>query len=134
MDRLGSAKFFTMLDLRSGYWQCRIAEEDVPKTAFLTQYGLYEWVVMPMGLTNTPATFMRTMNNLFKDLLDEGVVVFLDDVLIYSYHIRRTLQTPRKSTRAPTKVRILLQAEEMQLPTTNDHLPWLRHLSRRTAD
>ena len=84
MDRLGSAKFFTTLDLRSGYWQCRIAEEDVPKTAFLTRYGLYEWVVMPMGLTNAPATFMRTMNNLFKDLLDEGVVVFLDDVLIYS--------------------------------------------------
>ena len=84
MDQLGRAKYFTSLDLRSGYWQCRIAEEDVPKTAFLMRYGLYKWVVMPMGLTNAPATFMRTMNNLFRDMLDKGVVVFLDDVLIYS--------------------------------------------------
>ena len=51
---------------------------------FLTQYGLYKWVVMPMGLTNAPAMFMRTMNNLFEDMLDQGVVVFLDDLLIYS--------------------------------------------------
>ena len=84
MDRLGNAKFFTTLDLHSGYCQCRIAEEDVPKTAFLTWYRLYKWVLMPMGLTNAPAMFMRMMNNLFEGMLDQEVVVFLDDVLIYS--------------------------------------------------
>ena len=81
---MGSAQYFTSIDLRSGYWQCRIADEDIPKTAFLTRYGLYEWVVMPMGLTNAPATFMRTMNNLFSDMLDSGMAVFLDDILVYS--------------------------------------------------
>ena len=80
---MGSVQYFTSIDLRSGYWQCRIADEDIPKTAFLTRYGLYEWVVMPMGLTNAPATFMQTMNNLFLDMLDSGVVVFLDDILMY---------------------------------------------------
>ena len=85
MDRLGGAKYFTSLDLRSGYWQCRVAENSVAKTAFHTRYGLYEWTVLPMGLTNAPATFMRAMNNLFTDLLDRGVIVFLDDVLVYSH-------------------------------------------------
>ena len=54
------------------------------KTAFLTQYGLYEWIIMPMGLMNAPAMFMQTMNNQFMDILNKGVVVFLDDILIYS--------------------------------------------------
>ena len=61
-----------------------MADKDIPKTAFLTRYGQYEWNVMPFGLTNAPATFMRTMNTLFSDLLDRGLVCFLDDVLIYS--------------------------------------------------
>ena len=81
---MGSAKYFTYIDLRSGYWQCHIADEDIPKTAFLTRYGLYKWVVMPMGLMNAPATFMRTMNNLFSDMLDSGMAVFLDNILVYS--------------------------------------------------
>ena len=81
---MGSAKYFTSIDLRSGYWQCQIADEDIPKTAFLTRYCLFEWVIMPMGLTNAPATFMRTMNNLFSDMLDSGVAVFLDNILVYS--------------------------------------------------
>ena len=80
---MGSAKYFTSIDLCSGYWQCRIADKDIPKTAFLMRYGLYKWVVMPMGLTNAPATFMQTMNNLFSDMLDSGVAVFLDDILVY---------------------------------------------------
>ena len=63
---MGSEKYFTSIDLCSGYWQCHIADEDIPKTAFLMRYGLYKWVVMPMGLTNAPATFMQTMNNLFS--------------------------------------------------------------------
>ena len=81
---MGSAKYFTSINLYSGYWQCRITDEDIPKTTFLMRYGLYEWVVMPMGLTNTPATFMQTMNNLFSDMLDSSMAVFLDNILMYS--------------------------------------------------
>ena len=81
---MGSVKYFTSIDLHSGYWQCCIADKDIPKTTFLMRYGLYKWVVMPMGLTNAPATFMQTMNNLFSDMLDFGVAVFLDDILMYS--------------------------------------------------
>ena len=81
---MGSAKYFTSIDLCSGYWKCYIADEDIPKTAFLMRYGLYKWVIMPMGLTNAPATFMQTMNNLFSDMLDSGIAVFLDDILMYS--------------------------------------------------
>ena len=84
MEQLESVKFFTLLDLHSGYWQYCIVDEDVPKTAFLTQYRLYKWLVMPMGLTNAPEIFMKMMNNLFANMLDKGVVVFLDDLLIYS--------------------------------------------------
>ena len=105
---MGSAQYFTSIDLRSGYWQCRIADEDIPKTAFLTRYGLYEWVVMPMGLTNAPATFMRTMNNLFSDMLDSGVAVFLDDILVYSSTVRRTLYVTGTSTGVLTSVYVLL--------------------------
>lgn len=72
------------MDLRSGYWQLKIAEEDIEKTAFICRYGQFEWTVMPFGLTNAPSTFMRAMNNMFRDLLDECVVVFLDDILIFS--------------------------------------------------
>ena len=61
-----------------------LLNEDIPKTTFLMRYGLYKWVIMPMGLTNAPATFMRTMNNLFSDMLDSGMAVFLDNILVYS--------------------------------------------------
>ena len=80
---MGSANYFTSIDLCSGYWQCCIANEDILKTAFLMRYGFYKWVVMPMGLMNTPATFIHTMNNLFSNMLDSGVVVFLDNILVY---------------------------------------------------
>ena len=81
---MGSVKYFTSIDLCSGYWQCCIADEDIPKTAFLMRYGLYEWVVMPMGLTNAPAMFMQTIKNLLLDMLDSDVAVFLDNILMYS--------------------------------------------------
>ena len=81
---MGSAKYFTSIDLRSEYWQCHIADEDILKTAFLTWYGLYKWVVMPIGLMNKPATFMQTMNNLFSDMFYSSLAVFLDNILVYS--------------------------------------------------
>ena len=84
---MGNAKYFTSIDLYRGCWKCCIADEDILKTDFLMRYGLYKWVVIPMGLMNTPATFMQTMNNLFSEMLDSGMVVFLDDILVYSYMV-----------------------------------------------
>src|SRR4051812_43576777 len=102
-DQLTVAKVFSKIDLRTGYHQLKIRAEDIAKTSFTTRYGLYEYTVMSFRLTNAPTYFMNLMNKIFMDFLDNFVVVFIDDILIYSkseeeheLHLRTILGTLRE--------------------------------------
>jgi hypothetical protein len=83
-NQLGRAKYFSKIELRSGYYQLRIRSEDVPKTAFVTRYWQYKFTMMLFGLTNASTYFMNLMNKVFMDELDKFIIVFIDDILVYS--------------------------------------------------
>jgi hypothetical protein len=103
-DQMKGASVFSKIDLRSGYHQLKIWESDIPKTAFRTRYGLYEYTVMSFGLTNAPAYFMYLMNKVFMEYLDGFIVVFIDDILVFSKmmeeheeHLRLVLEKLRSN-------------------------------------
>lgn len=103
-DQLSGARVFSQLDLATGFHQLRIAEDSIPLTSFHTRYGSYEWLVIPFGLTNAPAYFVDLMNKVFKDFLDRFVLIFINDILVYSKteeehekHLQIVLETHRSN-------------------------------------
>jgi hypothetical protein len=125
-DHMRGARVFSKIDLRSGYHQMKIRPYDIPKMAFSTRYGLYEFTVMSFGLTNAPAHFMNLMNKVFMEYLDRFVVVFTDDILIYSKsdsdhkeHLRLVLQKLRDNQ---------LYAKYSKCKSWIDEVPFLGHI------
>ena len=103
LDRLQVSRFFTNIDLKSGYHQIRMHPDSIQKTAFRSWYGHFEFLVLPFGLTNAPATFMHLMHQIFREQLDQFIIIFLDDILVYSRtmqdhidHVCKTLQILRQ--------------------------------------
>jgi hypothetical protein len=121
LERLGGARFFSKIDLKSGYHQVRIRPEDVPKTAFNTRYGSFEFLVLPFGLTNAPPTFQRLMNTVLEGFIDEFVLVYLDDILIYSKtegeherHVRQVLDRLRQQKLFANRKKCVFGTKELE--------------------
>ena len=118
MDRVGKAKYFTKLDLRSGYWQFPVRPKDTAKTAFRTRYGHFEFLVAPFGLTNCPAQFQTLVQDILSDFLDVFVVVFIDDILVYSKDMKSHVEHVRQVLERLAKHELYAKASKSELAVT----------------
>src|SRR3984957_16312710 len=126
LDSLHQAQWFTTLDLASGYWQIRVKAEDQEKTAFTTKFGIFEFKVMPFGLCNAPATFQRTMDQILQGIKEEFVLVYLDNVIIYSKTFKEHLQHLTKVLDRIRNANLSLKAEKCNFIATE--LQFLGHV------
>mgnify|MGYP005824300783 CR=1 FL=1 len=127
-DEMQGAKVFSKIDLRSGYHQLKFREKDIPKTAFTTRYGLYEYTVMSFGLTNAPAYFMSMMNKVFMEFLDKFVVVFIDDILVYSKNDEEHKE--HFSSREAQGTPVIRQVQQMRVLVEGSWIPWTCYIKR----
>ena len=111
---LNRVKIFTKLDLKNGYYLIHMAKGDEPKTALRTRFGLYEWKVMPFGLCNAPATFQAIMDDLFYDILDEEVIIYLDDILIYAENMAEHQRLVKEVLKRLDKAGLRINAKKSQ--------------------
>ena len=114
-DQLRSAKVFSKIDLRSGYWQIPVRPGDVQKTTFKTWWGLFEYLVMPFGLTNAPVQFMNMMSELLWDYLDRFVLIFLDDILVYFANVKEHVEHPEKVLQVLWKHRLFAKTSKCKI-------------------
>src|ERR1051325_10896018 len=129
LEQFETAKWFTSIDLASGYWQIAMEEQDIQKTAFTCGYGLYEFEVMPFGLTNVPATFQRLMNHILMEYLDEFVVVYIDDILIYSKTFEEHLEHLEKIFEKLKEANLMIKLKKCKFGEQN--IEFLGHIIGR---
>lgn len=129
LDRMRGARFFSKFDLKSGFHQLRIAEKDVFKTAFSTKYGLFEWLVCPFGLADMPATFQRMMNEIFADLIDQGVQIYMDDICIATATLLEHERLTREVLRRLAEHKLVIRPDKCVWCA--DRVEFLGHLITR---
>jgi len=125
-DHLGDARYFTKLDLRSWYYQVRIAEGDEPKKAYVTRYGPYEFLVMPFGLTNAPATFCTLINKVLAPFVDHFIVVYLDHIVICSKTLEEHVGHLREVFRTLRDHQLYVNKEKCS--SAQEEVPFLSHI------